>query len=213
MTIRHLTGCGCSRRDFLRKGLYGVGVAAGLPVLLQRTTAALTAQALAGTSIEAHRERILVVVELSGGNDGLNTVVPTGDDEYYRVRPNLGIPATTAIPIADGFGFHPSLVGFERLYKDGMMAVVHGCGYDNPSLSHFSSMGYWHTGVPNGGEPLGWVGRVADAVYDHDAQGNIINQMQRILQQGATVPEPPPEEEPIEDLVDPDLLGGSLNDE
>ena len=55
-----------------------------------------------------------------------------------------------------------------------MMAVVHGCGYDNPSLSHFSSMGYWHTGVPNGGEPLGWLGRVADGVYDHDAQGNII---------------------------------------
>jgi len=174
MIIRHLTGCGCSRRDFLRKGLYGVGVAAGLPVLLERTTAALTAQALAGTSVEAHRERIMVVVELSGGNDGLNTVVPTGDDEYYRVRPNLGIPATQAIPIADGFGLHPSLVGFERLYKDGMMAVVHGCGYDNPSLSHFSSMGYWHTGVPNGGEPLGWLGRVADGVYDHDAQGNII---------------------------------------
>ena len=143
-------------------------------MLLERTTAALTAQALAGTSMETHRERILVVVELSGGNDGLNTVVPTGDDEYYRVRPNLGIPATTTIPIADGFGFHPSLVGFERLYKDGLMGIVHGCGYDNPSLSHFSSMGYWHTGVPNGGEPLGWVGRVADAVYDHDAQGNII---------------------------------------
>ena len=174
MIIRHLTGCGCSRRDFLRKGLYGVGVAAGLPVLLERTTAALTAQALAGTSVEAHRERIMVVVELSGGNDGLNTVVPTGDDEYYRVRPNLGIPATQAIPIADGFGFHPSLLGFERLYKDGMMAVVHGCGYDNPSLSHFSSMGYWHSGVPNGGEQLGWVGRVADNAYDHDAQGNII---------------------------------------
>ena len=174
MTIRHLTGCGCSRRDFLRKGLYGVGVAAGLPVLLQRTTAALTAQALAGTSMEAHRERIVVVVELSGGNDGLNTVIPTGDDEYYRVRPNLGIRPGEAIAIEDGFGFHPSLVGFERLYKDGLMGVVHGCGYDNPSLSHFSSMGYWHTGVPNGGEPLGWVGRVADTVYDHDAQGNII---------------------------------------
>ena len=174
MAIKHLTGCGCSRRDFLRKGLYGVGIAAGLPVLLERTTAALTAQALAGTSMEAHGERILVVVELSGGNDGLNTVVPTGDDEYYRVRPNLGIPATKAISIEDGFGFHPSLVGFERLYKDGLMGVVHGCGYDNPSLSHFSSMGYWHTGVPNGGEPLGWLGRVADGVYDHDAQGNII---------------------------------------
>ena len=175
MPIRHhLTGCGCSRRDFLRKGLYGIGVTAGLPVLLNRTSAALTAQALRGTSLEAHPERILVVVELSGGNDGLNTVVPFGDDTYYRVRPNLGIPVTDVIPIADGFGFHPSLVGFERLYKDGLMGVVHGCGYENPSLSHFSSMGFWHTGVPNGGEQLGWLGRLADGVYDHDAQGNII---------------------------------------
>jgi uncharacterized protein (DUF1501 family) len=124
--------------------------------------------------METSPERILVVVELSGGNDGLNTVVPFGDDEYYRARPTIGIPRSEVIEIADGYGFHPSLVGFERLYKDGEMAVVHGCGYDNPSLSHFSSMGYWHTGVPNGGETLGWLGRLADGAYDHDARGNVI---------------------------------------
>ena len=174
MIIRHLNGCGCSRRNFLRKGLLGIGVAGGLPGLLGQTSAALTAQALQGTSTVIHPERILVVVELSGGNDGLNTVVPSGDDEYYRARPNLGIPEASTLPLADGFGFHPAMVGFERLYKDGMMAVVHGCGYDNPSLSHFSSMGFWHTGVPNGGEPLGWLGRLADGAYDHDAQGNRI---------------------------------------
>jgi uncharacterized protein (DUF1501 family) len=174
MTIPHFTNCGCSRRDFLRKGLYGVGVTAGLPLLLSRTTQALTAEAMRGTSIEANPERILVVVELSGGNDGLNTVVPFGNDEYYRVRPNIGIREADAIKIEDGFGLHPSMVGFERLYKEGMMGVVHGCGYDNPSLSHFSSMGFWHTGVPNGGEPLGWLGRLADGAYDHDAQGNMI---------------------------------------
>jgi uncharacterized protein (DUF1501 family) len=174
MTIPHFTNCGCSRRDFLRKGLYGVGVTAGLPLLLSRTTQALTAQALRGTSMEANPERILVVVELSGGNDGLNTVVPFGNDEYYRVRPNIGIRESEAIKIEDGYGLHPSMVGFERLYKEGRMGVVHGCGYDNPSLSHFSSMGFWHTGVPNGGEPLGWLGRLADGAYDHDAQGNMI---------------------------------------
>ena len=168
------SGCSCSRRDFLIKGMYGLGVSAALPVLLNRTSVALAAQALQGTSMEMSPERILVVVELSGGNDGLNTVVPFGDDEYYRVRPNLGIRESEVLKIADGFGFHPSLVGFERLYKEGQMAVVHGCGYDNPSLSHFSSMGYWHTGVPNGGEPLGWLGRLADGAYDHDAQGNRI---------------------------------------
>ncbi len=166
--------CGCSRRDFLRKGFYGLGVGAGLPAILNQTSAALAAQALSGTSMETNPERILVVVELSGGNDGLNTVVPYGNDTYYQVRPNLGVPAHDVLKVENGFGFHPALVGFERLYKDGQMAVVHGCGYENPSLSHFSSMGYWHSGVPNGGDPFGWVGRLADGAYDHDAQGNLI---------------------------------------
>ena len=153
------------------RGLYGIGVGAGLPLLLSRTSAALAAQALEGTSVEKHPERILVVVELSGGNDGLNTVVPYGDPAYYRARPKLGIKERDVLKASSGFGFHPSMVGFERLYKDGLLGVVHGCGYDHPSLSHFSSMGFWHTGVPNGGEPLGWLGRLADQTYDaEDAQ-------------------------------------------
>lgn len=167
--------CSCTRRAFLTKGLYGIGVGAALPLFLSRTSAALTAQALQGTSLEKHPERILVVVELSGGNDGLNTVVPFGDPAYHRARPNLGIRDRDVIQIADGFGLHPSLVGFERLYKDGVMSIVHGCGYDHPSLSHFSSMGFWHTGVPNGGESLGWLGRVADAGYDPSTHNVIVN--------------------------------------
>lgn len=167
--------CSCSRRTFLTKGLYGIGVGAALPLFLSRTSAALTAQALQGTSLEKHPERILVVVELSGGNDGLNTVVPFGDPAYHRARPNLGIRDRDVIQIADGFGLHPSMVGFERLYKDGTMSIVHGCGYDHPSLSHFSSMGFWHTGVPNGGESLGWLGRVADAGYDSATRNVIVN--------------------------------------
>src|SRR5580765_2637229 len=102
--------CGCSRRDFLVRGLYGVGVGAGLPLFLNRTSAALAAQALEGTSFERHPERILVVVELSGGNDGLNTVVPIGDAAYYKARPKLGIPEKEVIKASDGFGFHPSMV-------------------------------------------------------------------------------------------------------
>jgi uncharacterized protein (DUF1501 family) len=167
--------CSCSRRDFLIRGFYGIGVGAGLPLILNRTSAALAAQALEGTSVEKHPERILVVIELSGGNDGLNTIVPAGDPAYYRARPNLGIPERQVIEFADGFGFHPSMVGFERLYKDGLMAVVHGCGYDHPSLSHFSSMGFWHTGVPNGGEALGWLGRLADNGYSPAQRNMIVN--------------------------------------
>jgi uncharacterized protein (DUF1501 family) len=168
-------GCGCSRREFLVRGLYGVGVGATLPMILSRTSAALAAQALEGTSIEKHPDRILVVVELSGGNDGLNTVVPYSDPAYYKARPKLGIKEREVIKAADGFGFHPSMVGFERLYKDGVLGVVHGCGYDHPSLSHFSSMGFWHTGIPNGGESLGWLGRLADQTYDAKTRNMIVD--------------------------------------
>jgi uncharacterized protein (DUF1501 family) len=170
----HVRGS-CSRRDFLVRGLYGLGVGAGLPLVLSRTSAALAAEALQGTSVEKHPDRILVVIELSGGNDGLNTVVPCGDPAYYRARPRLGIRERDVIKVADGFGFHPAMVGFERLYKDGLLAVVHGCSYEHPSLSHFSSMGFWHTGVPNGGEPLGWLGRLADKAYDTKTRNVIVN--------------------------------------
>ena len=174
MSRKHF-GCGCSRREFLVRGLYGIGVSSAMPVFLSRTSAALTAQALQGTSVEKHPNRILVVVELSGGNDGLNTLVPYGDPAYYKARPKIGIPENEVIKLANGFGLHPSMVGFERLYKDGLLGVVHGCGYDHPSLSHFSSMGYWHTGVPNGGETLGWVGRLADEVYSPSKKNVIVN--------------------------------------
>ena len=109
-------------------------------------------------------DRILVIVELSGGNDGLNTVVPYGDDSYYQARPNLGIRPDKLLRIDDHFGFQKTMGGFERLFKDGMMGVVHGVGYDQPSFSHFSSMAFWQTGAPNSGEAYGWLGRMADAI-------------------------------------------------
>ncbi len=167
--------CSCSRRRFLAQGLYGIGIGSALPLVLGRTSAELAAQALRGTGIERHPERILVVLELSGGNDGLNTVVPYADSAYYRARPRIGIAAREVLKVTDQFGFHPSMIGFERLYKDGRMAVVHGCGYDHPSLSHFSSMSYWHTAVPNGGEPLGWLGRLADDEYHPGTRNLLVN--------------------------------------
>ena len=109
-------------------------------------------------------KRILVVLELSGANDGFNTLVPYADDAYYRLRPKIGIRPAQLRKIDAQFGFNPGMAGFERLYKDGMMAIVHGCGYAQPSFSHFTSMAYWHTGAPNSGEPYGWLGRLADAI-------------------------------------------------
>ena len=109
--------------------------------------------------------RILVVVELSGGNDGLNTVVPYGDDAYYKARPKIGIRPDKLRKLDDHFGFQNTMAGMERLYKDGHLAIVHGVGYDQPSFSHFASMAYWQTAAPNRGELYGWdVARLGEGV-------------------------------------------------
>jgi len=149
-----------SRRDVLRAGLSGMSVAAGTALrvgVFGRAAAALAAEA-------ESNGKILVVLELSGGNDGLNTLIPYADDAYYKLRPHIGIPKKSLRPIDDHFGFSRGMAGFERLYKDGKLAIVHGCGYENPSFSHFTSMAYWHTAAPNSGEQYGWVGRLADAM-------------------------------------------------
>ncbi len=157
------------RRDVLRAGMYGIGVGAALRVPpLFGQAAAVAAQAAADG-------KILVVLELSGGNDGLNTLVPYGDDAYYHLRPKIGIAKSQVRAIDDHFGFNRGMVGFERLYKNGNMAIVHGCGYENPSFSHFSSMAYWHTAAPNSGEQYGWVGRLADEMAPSAPPNFIVN--------------------------------------
>ncbi len=158
-----------TRRDLLRAGLYGVCVsgASSVPIFGQ-AAAQLTAQA-------KDNGKILVVLELSGGNDGLNTLVPYGDDAYYKVRPNLGVPKKDLRVIDDHFGFSGGMTGFEHLYKDGKLAIVHGCGYENPSFSHFTSMAYWHTAAPNSGEEYGWVGRLADQMAPTASPNFIVN--------------------------------------
>jgi uncharacterized protein (DUF1501 family) len=152
-----------TRRDVLRACLCcaGAGALNGLPLVFARAADATA------------WNRILVVLELSGGNDGLNTLVPYSDDAYYRHRPRIGIRPEKLRRIDERFGFNPGMAGFEGLYKDGRMAVVHGCGYAQPSFSHFTSMAYWHTGAPNSGEETGWVGRLADAI-DTQATPNFI---------------------------------------
>src|SRR5881396_3632276 len=161
-----------TRRELLKAGLYGVGIGASgllpVPPLFARAAQALGSQ----TSGDG---RILVVLELSGGNDGLNTLVPYGDDAYYKHRPQLGIPKKEVRAIDNHFGFSGGMVGFERLYKEGKLAVVHGCGYANPSFSHFTSMAYWHTAAPNSGEEYGWVGRVADAIAPEAPRNFLVN--------------------------------------
>ncbi len=161
-----------TRRDLLRAGLCGIGVGAAatmrVPSLFGRAARSIASQA-------RDDGRILVVLELSGGNDGLNTVIPYGDDAYYRHRPTIGIPAADIRQIDDHFGFNRGMTGFERLYKDGKMAIVHGCGYENPSFSHFTSMAYWHTAAPNSGSEYGWVGQLADTMEPSAPPNFLIN--------------------------------------
>ena len=155
-----------NRRDLLRKSMAGLGIGASLGAI----GSSYMVPSLFGRVAEAEAARVtangkvLVVLELSGGNDGLNTVVPYGDDAYYRHRPNISLPKGQLRILDDHFGLNPGMAGFERLYQDGKIAIVHGCGYANPSYSHFTSMAYWHTAAPNSGEAYGWVGRLADAI-------------------------------------------------
>ena len=160
---------GMARRDVLRAGFGSLAI--GAAGLLGRAPAWAQNAANAAPA----RERILVVLELSGGNDGLNTVVPYGDDAYYRARPRIGIKPARLRKLDDHFGLQYTMAGLERLYKDGRMAIVHGVGYEQPSFSHFSSMAYWQTAAPNRGDLYGWVGRLADAMDPEGHNNYIVN--------------------------------------
>jgi uncharacterized protein (DUF1501 family) len=160
------------RREFLEAGLYGLGIGSSglfrVPPLFAQAAQTIGAES-------SNNGRILVILEMSGGNDGLNTVVPYADDAYYRHRPKIGIRPNRVRKIDEHFGFNPGMAGFERLYKDGKLAVVHGCGYANPSFSHFTSMAYWQTAAPNRGDEFGWVGRTADAMAPKAPANFLVN--------------------------------------
>jgi len=108
--------------------------------------------------------KVLVVLQLSGGNDGLNTVIPIRNDIYYKVRPKLGIAKDKSLILTDETGLHPSLTAFKELYDDGSLGIMNGVGYPNPDRSHFRSMDIWHS-ASNSNEYIytGWLGRYLDA--------------------------------------------------
>jgi uncharacterized protein (DUF1501 family) len=155
-----------TRRAFLTKGLTMLAAGGSVPSFLSRTAFAVgdpfdTKSTTPDSGIDG---KILVVVQLSGGNDGLNTVVPFGDDAYRAARPLIGIAGDDTHKLTDGLGLHPSLAPLKELYDDGRMSIVQGVGYPNPNRSHFRSMDIWHTANPKDG-PItsGWLGRYFDA--------------------------------------------------
>ncbi|MBC7626375.1 DUF1501 domain-containing protein [Ferruginibacter sp.] len=108
--------------------------------------------------------KVVVVVQFSGGNDGLNTVIPITNDIYYKERPKLGITKTNAVQLTDEVGLNPALAGFQELFNDGSLGILNNVGYPNPDRSHFRSMDIWQT-ASNSNEYVstGWIGRYLDA--------------------------------------------------
>jgi uncharacterized protein (DUF1501 family) len=145
------------RRDFLAQA-----VAAGGVVSLSHYVPPFLMASAAEPALR-HQENILVVLQLSGGNDGLNTVIPYGNDGYYRNRFTLAIPKSQVLKIDDYVGFHPALGGFADLLQEQRLAIVQGVGYPNPNRSHFESMDLWHTAHRSvAARQSGWLGRAIE---------------------------------------------------
>ena len=154
-----------TRREFLRTSVLGGALAYSVPAFLANTFSALQADAAdSATQTATGRDAtILVVLQMAGGNDGLNTVVPFANDHYRRARPKISLPASGVLKLNDEVGFHPSLAGFKGLYDSGSLAVIQGIGYPNPNRSHFRSTEIWQTASDSQKfEKYGWLGRYFD---------------------------------------------------
>lgn len=153
-----------TRRVFLNRGITLASAAVTVPWFVQRSAMAMANPVGAGTSIAGvPQDRVLVVLQLAGGNDGLNTVIPFGEAAYYKARPGIAIAADRVLKLDKRLeiGLHPSMEGIKSLWDEGMVSIVQGVGYPNPNRSHFKSMDIWHTADTSGvGE--GWLGRYFD---------------------------------------------------
>ena len=149
-----------TRRGFLQTSCGIVAASALLPKW-----------AMAGNlgSAAAANDNILVVVQLAGGNDGLNTVVPTADARYAAARPRIALTASQTLNVDSRTGFHPNLTSLHQQLMSGHLAVVQNVGYPAPDLSHFRSTDIWESGVAERVETTGWLGRALDSLYAGDA--------------------------------------------
>ena len=147
------------------RSLLGCAVTATIPSFLTQTVWALE-NAADGSLTQAATGKnspILVVVQLGGGNDGLNTIVPYGHAEYFKARPRLAVQKDKILPVTREIGFNSSLADLKKLFDAGEMAVIQGVGYPNPNRSHFRSMEIWHTASDSDRfEKYGWIGKYFD---------------------------------------------------
>jgi len=152
-----------TRREFLRSTVLGGAITWTIPAFLSHTFNSLQAEALNSSQPVTGKDgTILVVLQLAGGNDGLNTVIPHSNDYYQKARPSLGIKANL-LKLNDQFALHPALEGLKEIYDAGDLSVIHGIGYPNPNRSHFRSTEIWQTASDsNKVEKYGWLGRYFD---------------------------------------------------
>lgn len=154
-----------TRRQFLRSTVLGSALSWTVPAFLADTFNALQAEAAdSATQIATGKDaRILVVLQMAGGNDGLNTVVPYSNDYYHKARPRIGQTGDKVLKLNDDIGFHGAMAGFKNLYDSGHLTVVQGVGYPNPNRSHFRSTEIWQTASDSDEiEKYGWLGRYFD---------------------------------------------------
>jgi uncharacterized protein (DUF1501 family) len=150
-----------SRRKF-------ISYSAGL-ILSSSHLFSLAARAATFAERKIGSSKILVVLQMSGGNDGLNTVIPYGFSQYYQLRPNIAIKPDNVLPLTGTIGLHPNMTALKDLYQSGKLAIILGVGYPNPNRSHFRSMDIWQTAEPERIADTGWIGRYLDLSASKDS--------------------------------------------
>src|SRR6266700_3632918 len=158
-----------TRRAMIKDGLLVVSAGMIMPAIFSRGVASARAQALVRSHLaQSANDRTLIVVQMAGGNDGLNTVVPFTDHLYQKLRPTLALPDTKVLPLDTRLGLHPNLQPLKKLWDAGHLAIVEGVGYPNQSLSHFQAMDIWQTLDLNGNGSQGWLGKLVAGWVDKD---------------------------------------------
>lgn len=158
-----------SRRAMMKNGMLVVSGGMVMPAIFSRGVASAMALAKDGASFsQAASDKTLIVVQLAGGNDGLNTVVPYTDSIYKQMRPTIGIPDNQVVQLDARLGLHPNLQPLKSFWDAGHLAIVEGVGYPNQSLSHFEAMDIWQTLDLSGNGTEGWLGKLVSGLVDQE---------------------------------------------
>jgi uncharacterized protein (DUF1501 family) len=164
-----------ARRLFLQQMAQSVGQVPSLNPLSFGPKIIDLTNLLTQQQLEGMKNRTLVVVQLSGGNDGINTLVPYSQQAYYAARPTLALNKSDVLQLNGDVALHPGMTALQSLYKDNHVAVVQGAGYPNPNRSHYESMTIWQTASPDESTQTGWLGRYLDSARSVDSSVNAVN--------------------------------------